>query len=62
MTLPLLNDKLCQLITKGPKYRETKPIQIGEAREEIQTDIDQFIERIPNEKRYSQEPFYSMER
>ena len=62
MTLPLLNDKLCQLITKGPKYREIKPIQIGQAREEIQTDVDQFIERIPNEKRYSQEPFYSMER
>lgn len=58
----MLNDKLCQLITKVPKYRETKPIQIGEAGEEIQTDIDQFIEKIPNEKRYPQEPFYSMER
>ena len=58
----MLNDKLCQLIAKVPKYRETKPIQIGEASEEIQTDIDQFIEKIPNEKRYPQEPFYSMER
>ena len=58
----MLNDKLCQLITKVPKYREKKPIQIGEASEEIQTDIDQFIEKIPNEKRYPQEPFYSMER
>ena len=42
--------KLCQFISKGPKYREPKQIPFEEAFEEIQTGIDQFIERISNDK------------
>ena len=34
------NERLCQLISKGPKYREPKPICFVEAREKIQTGID----------------------
>ena len=44
------NERLCQLISKGPKYREPKQICFEEAREEIQTGIDQFIERMSNDK------------
>ena len=40
------NERLCQ----GPKYWEPKQICFDEAREEIQTGIDQFIERISNDK------------
>ena len=39
-----------QLISKGPQYREPKQICFEEAREEIQTGIDQLIERISNDK------------
>ena len=35
---------------KGPKYQEPKQICFEEAREEIQTGIDQLIERISNDK------------
>ena len=44
------NERLRQLISKGPKYRELKQICFEEAREEIQTGIDQFIEKISNDK------------
>ena len=44
------NERLRQLISKGPKYREPKQICFEEAREEIQTGIEQFIERISNDK------------
>ena len=44
------NERLRQLVSKGPKYQEPKQICFGEAREEIQTGIDQFIERISNDK------------
>ena len=44
------NERLCQPISKGPKYREPKQICFEEVREETQTGIDQFIERISNEK------------
>ena len=44
------NERLCQLISKGPKYRELKQICFEEAREEIQTGIEQFIQRISNDK------------
>ena len=37
-------------LSKGPKYRELKQIFFEEAREEIQTGIDQFIETISNDK------------
>ena len=40
------NERLRQLISKGLKYQEPKPICFEEAREEIQTGTDQFIERI----------------
>ena len=40
------NERLCQVISKGPKYREPKQISFEEAREEIQTVIDQFIGKI----------------
>ena len=40
------NERLRQLISKGPKYRELKQICFEEAREEIQTGIDQLIEKI----------------
>ena len=40
------NEKLRQLISKGPKDREPKQICFEEAREEIQTGIDQLIEKI----------------
>ena len=39
------NERLCQLISKDPKYQEPKQICFEEAREEIQTGIDQFIEK-----------------
>ena len=49
--LNIVNDeRLRQLVSKGPKYQEPKQICFGEAREEIQTGIDQFIERISNDK------------
>ena len=44
------NERLRQLIFKGPKYQEPKQICFEEAREEIQTGIDQFIEQISNDK------------
>ena len=44
------NERLRQLIFKGPKYQEPKQICFEEAREEIQTGIDQFIEKISNDK------------
>ena len=44
------NERLCQLISKGPKYREPKQICFEEARKEIQTGVDQFLERISNDK------------
>ena len=44
------NERLRQLISKGPKYREPKQISFEEAREGIQTGIEQFIERILNNK------------
>ena len=44
------NERLCQLISKGPKYREPKQICFEEAREEIQAGIDEFTERISNDK------------
>ena len=44
------NERLRQLISKGPKYREPKQICFEEAREEIQTGINQFIEQISNDK------------
>ena len=42
--------RLHQLISKGPKFWEPKQICFEEAREEIQTGIDQFIEQISNDK------------
>ena len=39
-----------QLISKGPKYREPTQICFEEAREEMQTGIDQFIEKISNDQ------------
>ena len=51
MNLNIVNNEgLRQLIAKGPKYREPKQICFEEALEEIQTGIDQFIERISNDK------------
>ena len=44
------NERLRQLLSKGSKYREPKQICFEEAREEIQTGIDQFIEQISNDK------------
>ena len=44
------NGRLRQLITKGRKYREPKQICFEQAREEIQTGIDQFIEQISIDK------------
>ena len=44
------NERLRQLISKGPKYQEPKQTCFGEAREEIQTGTDQFIERISNDQ------------
>ena len=44
------NKRLHQLISKGPKYREPRQICFEEAREEIQTGIHQFIERISNDR------------
>ena len=44
------NERLHQLISKGTKYREPKQTCFEEACEEIQTGIDQFIERISNDK------------
>ena len=44
------NGRLRQLISKGRKCREPKQICFDEAREEIQTGIDQFIEQISNDK------------
>ena len=44
------NESPRQLIFKGLKYREPKQICFEEAREKIQTSIDQFIERISNDK------------
>ena len=44
------NERLHQLISKSPKYREPKQICFEEALEEIQTGTDQFIERISNDK------------
>ena len=44
------NERLCQLISKDPNYQEPKQICFEEAREEIQTGIDQFIEKISNDK------------
>ena len=44
------NERLRQLMLKGRKYQEPKQICFDEAREKIQTSIDQFIERISNEK------------
>ena len=44
------NDSLCQLISKGPNYREPKQICFEEAPEEMQTGIEKFTERISNDK------------
>ena len=44
------NERLPYVIFKGPKYREPKQICFEEAREEMQSGIDQFIERISNDK------------
>ena len=44
------NERLLQLISKGPKYREPKQICFEEAREEIQAGTDKFNERISNDK------------
>ena len=44
------NERLCQLISKDPKYQEPKQICFEEACEEIQTGIDQFIEKMSNDK------------
>ena len=44
------NEKLRQPISKGQKYQEPKQICFEEAREEIQTGIDQFLEKISNDK------------
>ena len=40
------NERIRRLISKSPMYQEPKQICFEEAREEIQTGIDQFIERI----------------
>ena len=40
------NERLRQLISECLKYQEPKQICFEEAREEIQTGTDQFIERI----------------
>ena len=40
------NEKLCQLISKLPKYPKPKQIKFQDGHEEIQTGIDQFNERI----------------
>ena len=50
------NERLCQLISKGPKYREQK-ICFEEACEEIQTGIDQISEKISNDKRIHKNHF-----
>ena len=39
------NERLRQLIAKGPKYQEPKQISFHEACEEIQTGTDQFIRK-----------------
>ena len=44
------NERLRQFIFKDPKYREPKQIYFEEAREEIQTGIEQLIDRISNDK------------
>ena len=44
------NERLRQLISKGLKYGELKQICFEKAREEIQTGIDQFIDKISNDK------------
>ena len=41
---------LRQLISEDPKYQEPKQICFEETREEIQTGIGQFIEKISNDK------------
>ena len=49
--LILINNKnLCRLISKDPKYRESEQIYFEEGREEIATIMDQFIDRISNDK------------
>ena len=49
--LILINNKnLCRLISKGSKYRESEQICFEEGREEIATIMDQFIDRISNDK------------
>ena len=44
------NQSLRQLISKGPKYQEPKQICFKEARKEIQTSTDQFMEKISSDK------------
>ena len=44
------NERFHQLISKGPKCRPPKQIFFEEARKEIQIGIDQFIEKISNDK------------
>ena len=44
------NERLLQLISKGLKYREPKQTYFEEAYEDIQTGINQFIEKISNDK------------
>ena len=46
----LINERIRQLMSKGPKQRQTNLICLEEAREEMQTGFEQFIERISNSK------------
>ena len=43
-------EKLCQIMSKEPKYREPKHIKFEEACKDIKTSIDQFTKRISIEK------------
>ena len=56
------NERLHQLISKGPKYREPKQICFQEAYEEIQTGIHQFIEQISNVKAIHKKHLFRMEK
>ena len=51
------NEKFRQHISKLRKYPEPKQINFQEAREEIQTGIDQFIKRILNDKDINESRF-----
>ena len=44
------NERLCKLISKGPKHREPKKNCFEDTHEEIRTNVDQFIERASKDK------------